>query len=230
MCHSPGQRGRQIHLQQPGFEVGVNEHIETIQLCGGKTQTDQSQTGEVGTIRDPSDPIRENKGWRVSESPVFPRVYRGPITCGTWRRRTRVVLLLITRMLYTQSLKKETLNHSCYRGIGSIALTKYTHVSSVTNLLMQDAWSNAKSGCEYFTTYSRWFSRGRECWEVYILSLYINEKLVEDVQCKDRQIVAGKLRWRVDLQHLSKHQITAVFTNITTFKDTAQEKKKTQDF
>lgn len=137
MCHSPGQRGRQIHLQQPGFEVGVDEHIETIQLCGGKTQTDQSQTGEVGTIRDPSDPIRENKGWRVSESPVFPRVYRGPITCGTWRRGARVVLLLITRMLYTQSLKKETLNHSCYRGIGSIALTKYTHVSSVTNLLMQ---------------------------------------------------------------------------------------------
>ena len=36
-CHSPRQRGGEVHLQQPRLEVGVYEHIETVQLCkGGK--------------------------------------------------------------------------------------------------------------------------------------------------------------------------------------------------
>lgn len=35
--HSPRQGGREVHLEQPGFEVGVDEHVKTVQFYrGGK--------------------------------------------------------------------------------------------------------------------------------------------------------------------------------------------------
>lgn len=76
--------------------------------------------------------LSENKGWMASKSQVFPGVYHSPIM---WHLATQAEsLLLITCMLYSKSFKRETFTNACYWGIGSIALTKYIHISSVMTL------------------------------------------------------------------------------------------------
>ena len=75
---------------------------------GKSAETERERGAELETSLISS---LKNKGWRVSQSWAFPEFYHSPIMwhLATW---PSVFLLLVTRMLKTQSLTRETFTKS----------------------------------------------------------------------------------------------------------------------
>lgn len=140
--NSPGQGGREIHLQQPGLQIGVNEDVETVQLCKGAAENKRMhisrEKGETSAALE-AQVAKYQHRWSFIAAPEYGNTAR-----------------CISAVDYTHVMHQIT--KACYWGLGLVTSTKYIHIWSVMELLAEGVWSKTRWGCEYFRTWRGSFS------------------------------------------------------------------------
>lgn len=164
-CDSPGKGGREVHLQQPRFEVSVNEHVKPVQLYTEKQKEEKNTSLEASAGR-----RGFIKLWDLEAGWISKFYYHSIM----WHLATRPMpFCTLLHACYVPN------HHSPLLSLGSVTFTTvsmYTfHLSGRCSRSGAD--QNHTEAVKYFHTCRESFSHYGGGWAVYVLSLYINKNV-----------------------------------------------------